>query len=101
MLNSRCCNQLNLSTLTSKKLTAVLPTANSSAPAPKAAVPPSVRQARRRLTTNPQRKRAVVKRRERVELQMLRTMVPYWTVRDEEERAVKVTAEEVIARGPV
>lgn len=42
------------------------------APQPKAAVPPSVRQAWERLTMPPQRRREKVKRRERVKLQTLR-----------------------------
>jgi hypothetical protein len=101
ILRSRFVNQLRWSTLTSIKLRAVLATASMSAPAPKAAVPPSVLHARFRFTAKPQMKRAVVKRRVRVELQMLRTMTPTWTVLAEDERDAKVMADEARAMGPV
>lgn len=88
-----------LLTLTSKKFTAVLLTANTNAPAPNAAVPPSVLHARFLLTTNPQRKSAVVKSSERAELQMLRTIMPHWAVVPSESE-VKVMADEASAMGP-
>ena len=56
-----------------KKLRAVDMRARERAAVPKTAVPPSVRQAWRRLTKNPQMKRAIVNRRERAALQTLRT----------------------------
>ena len=55
------------------KLRAVLTIASVRAPAPKAAVPPSVLQAYLRLMRMPQMNSATVKSRERVALQTFRT----------------------------
>lgn len=94
-------NQRILSSGIETKLMAVLRTASVHAPAPNAAVPPSVRHAEARCRTKPQINREAVNKMLRAALQTPRMASPRSRAAGWVESDVKTMAEEATAKGPV